>query len=168
MRERRNRKILRVLLAVFALCVTAAIGTVAAVIWGRRVDSPEAAMLRRANISEDISLNVVDRVYWNDFLKYTSGYEVLAATVDPNEWVSPSGWICGSMTIDDICAAHQVEIQSSALQKLNCEGIPRIYDEWFFWETDRDSDLIDDWEFLAGLYCDGFLLIYRGHHMYFI
>lgn len=129
--------------------------------------SRENQMMKRVGLSFRDEPEIVDYTIWNDFLKYTSGYEILLLKVDPLEWSMPAGWRSMRTTLNDASALHNVNIQSGVLDKLEADSIPDQFVEYYFEETGRDEELIYDWEFYTAFYDGaGTVLIYRGFNLY--
>lgn len=123
-------------------------------------------LLSRVGVPDEMHAEILNRVYWKDPLKYTSGFEVVAAGVDPELWTTPAGWSRGEITMDDFFAMQEVEISKSAFERLELDGLPTVYHEWYFCETGRDAEDFKDWEYVVGLYNRaGRLLVYRGHDL---
>lgn len=147
-KEKRTRKwILGIMMAV--LVVGACVGA--------RIISPMLRLLDAVNVPRSFIFSVKDRAYWEDWLNYVAGYEIIAAEIPPEKWHIPDGWTEQAVTLEELQTICDIRINDSELYDLKTGELPEIWDSWFFRE---DEKLSECW---IGLYSEtGTLIIYRG------
>ena len=111
-------------------------------------------------------LDIEDYSYWNDFLKYTDGYEIMVIKVEAGEWETPDGWNVGESTRFEVLRPYDIGFSSALRNDMESGELPVVCQEWFAAEKKPD-DNYDQWEFFVGGYDGGQnLFLYRGHHLY--
>lgn len=152
-------------LAIFLALVLAAVAAAWLGMNGRTIVS-QVRLLREFHLPVSLILDVEDYVYWNDFLKYTDGYEMIRIDVGDGKWTTPDGWNVGKVTLYDIVQPSGLGFSAALSDEMESGEIPVICEEWFFSEK-RPDDNYDRWEFFVGGYDgDQTLFLYRGHHLY--
>ena len=132
---------------------------------GRTILS-QVRMLREFHLPVSSILDIEGYAYWNDFLKYTDGYEIIRIDVDDDKWKTPDGWNVGEITLFEIVRPYGLGFSSVLSDEMESGKIPVVCQEWFFSEKKTDNNY-DRWEFFVGAYDgDQTLFLYRGHHLY--
>ena len=130
----------------------------AAVMWaGARHIPSTLRLLDAVNAPRSYIFSVKDRAYWEDWLNYVAGYEIIAAHIPSDEWATPDGWTEESITPEKLQTVCGIRLNDSELYNLRTGELPDTWDAWFFSE---DEELSECW---IGLYSkNGTLIVYRG------
>lgn len=104
--------------------------------------------------------------YWNDFLKYTDGYEILRIDVDAGKWKTPDIWNVSEVTLSEMVRPYGLGFSSALRDEMESGELSSAWQEWFASEKKPNGNAVG-WEFFVGAY-DGqeTLFLYRGHHLY--
>lgn len=126
----------------------------------------KARLLQEFHLPVWMVFDVEDYSYWNDFLKYTDGYEILEIDVEAGRWKTPDIWNVGETTVFEILRPYGLGFSSALRDEIESGNIPLTCQEWFVSEKKPNGNY-DGWEFFIGSY-DGNerLFLYRGHHLY--
>jgi len=127
-------------------------------------------MLQAVCLEEMQGLKQEQYVYWEDFLKYCDGYEIMVFILDGVQWNPPEEWtrVTKDRNIEDIEKQLGIDINNNAVLKLNLGGLS--CKSWFYADSGDDCPFEErDFYFAC---CDETdsdskkVFIYRGHHLY--
>ncbi len=140
---------------VITLIVLAAVAIT--VFLGARHIPPTLELLDTAGLPRSYAFRVKGRLYWEDWLNYVAGYEIIAAEIPCEDWQTPDSWQTGTVTLTDIQKKCGIAVDEAAISRLRIDPLPDEYDQWFFCE-DRDAS-----ECWIGMHSrSGTLIIYHG------
>ena len=131
-----------------------------------RTFSSQLRLLNEFHLPVSCIFNIDQYAYWNDFLKYTDGYEIMRIDVDAGKWKTPDIWNVSEATLSEMVQPYGLGFSSALRDKSQSGMLTDVWQEWFVSEKKPDGNF-DGWEFFVGAY-DGeeTLFLYRGHHLY--
>lgn len=134
------------------------LATFALVLWlGARPIPAVLELLDTANVPRSYAFAVKDREYWEDWLNYVAGHDIIAVEISPNEWQIPEGWTEERINLEELQKKCDVRLSVDAMRELNIDILPEEYDAWIFIEDQQASEC---W---VGMYSEsGVLIIYHG------
>ena len=126
----------------------------------------KARLLKEFHLPVTMAFDIEDYSYWNDFLKYTDGYEIIKIHVDAEKWEMPDVWNADEATLFEILRPYGLGFSAALRDELKNGEIPLACEAWFVSEKKPEGNF-DGWEFFVGAY-DGkeSIFLYRGHHLY--
>lgn len=128
--------------------------------------SASKELLSAVGVPEDITFYSMARVDWTNSAAYKSGYDIIAMDVDPDEWVTPNGWVTESATIEDITEKYGVIFKDmSTVEELSIYDLQAEFSQWYFSETTGGTEEYPEHVFHIGLYNEGTLIVYRGSNL---
>jgi len=136
---------------------------------GARIPSAPGTLIRLAEMPPYCAEEILYHDYWNDFLEYTDGHEILILRTKENLSAELDRWThTASVTFSEIEALAPLELHTR-FQNEGSFGLPASYTAYFLNATFEGMDYSWDDEFIIGLYDakSRLCLIYRGHHLYF-
>ena len=138
--------------------ILVAVCAFAVALWlGARHISPTLDLLDAVNLPRSTIFSVKGRDYWEDWLNYVAGHDIIAVEIPPEEWETPVGWTEESITLEELQKKCDVRLSMEAMKQLNIDTLPEEYDVWFFRE---DQQACECW---VGMYSkSGVLIIYHG------
>lgn len=151
---------------VIALAVVLAIPVVAWLGMNVRTFSSQFRLLNEFHLPKSYIFNIDQYAYWNDFLKYTDGYEIMLLDVDAGKWKTPDIWNVSEVTLSEMVRPYGLGFSSALRNEMESGELSSVWQEWFVSEKKPNGNAVG-WEFFVGAY-DGAetLLLYRGHHLY--
>lgn len=149
--------------------VLAVIMAISVVVWlgmNVRTFSSQFRLLNEFHLPKSYIFNIDQYAYWNDFLKYTDGYEIIQLDVDAGKWKTPDVWNVSEATLSEMVQPYGLGFSSALRDELESDELSDMWQEWFVSEKKPSANSVG-WEFFVGAY-DGVetLFLYRGHHLY--
>lgn len=123
-------------------------------------------LLEKAQLPADTFFHACGYQVWDDWLRYTDSYEILAARIPTEEWGLPDGWSAETVTIDQLETRFRIEAEEYSFQNVIKTPLPQSFDSWFFHEEGR-GDPKSDWTFVLALHSeDGMIFIYSVYELW--
>lgn len=127
-------------------------------------------MLRAVGLERYPGLRRIDYSEWTDPLRYSSGFEIMAFSVDGDCFDPPAGWETSDdpVYIEDFDQRYQIDIYVNEVVALSLGGDDCV--AWRFVDHRDESIAFDQRDYYLA-YCyraynKDLLFIYRGHHLY--
>ena len=136
---------------------------------GQRIPSTPGTLVSLTEMPPYCAEKILYHDYWNDFLQYTDGHEILAFRTKENLTHELKKWThVSSVTLDEIQSIVPIELHHRFFAE-NASGLPASYTAYFLSSTFEGDDYSWDDEYIIGLYDakSRICVIYRGHHFYF-
>ena len=127
-------------------------------------------LLKAVHLENAAGLRQIDYCSWTDPLKYKDSYEIMAFSVDVQNWKVPEEWTKEPNPIDlsELETSLQIVLDYQGILGLSLGGIE--CSAWFFTDGRDAGKPFEQREFYLGYVFDNYgkplIFIYHRHHLY--